>query len=101
MFITDQFFYRLSSIRKFLSDQKLLNLAIGVYLGTVLQKFLEDVISEIIYPLSQIILPERIYKHANIKFYNQNINIAKIIKSFISFVIAIIVCYYFVTMMKA
>ena len=90
----------MSAIRKFLSNRELLNLTIAVYLGTVLQKFLEDIISEIIYPLLQIILPESIYKNVDFKFYNTDINIGKIIKSTISFFVAVVVCYYFVIILK-
>ena len=91
---------RMTAIRKFLSATELLNLTVAVYLGTVLQKFLEDIIAEVIYPLLQIVLPESIYKNVDFKFYNTDINVGKIIKSTISFFVAVIVCYYFVAMIK-
>ena len=89
-----------SAIKTFLSAPELLNLTVAVYLGTVLQQFLEDIISEVIYPLLQIVLPETIYKNVDIKFYNTDINVGKIIKSTMSFFVAVIVCYYFVAMIK-
>ena len=83
-------------IRSFLNRGDLLNLTIAVYLGTVLQKFFEDIIANMIYPLTQFILPSSLYEDADIQFFKVSINIGKIIKSFISFIIAVIISYFFV-----
>ena len=67
-------------------------MSLAVYLGLVIQKFLESLVGDIVIPLISYPIPKK-FKKINIKILNLNIN--KFITLLISTMIAIIVTYNF------
>lgn len=82
----------LTSIDLFLKKKDLIYMALSVYIGLELQKFLESLIGDIIVPIFKAALPKEI-KGMNFDILDLNIN--DFITHFITALLAIVVTYLF------
>ena len=85
--------FSLKKVMHFLKKKDLIYMSLAVYLGLVIQKFLESLVGDIVIPLISYPIPKK-FKKINIKILNLNIN--KFITLLISTIIAIIVSYNFI-----
>ena len=93
----------LTNIRKKLRDvfthTELLQLSLAVYLGTVLQKLLESIVTNIFMPILDRLLPINILDE-KIQLIDVDINIGEIISNLISMIIALSLAYAIILVVK-
>jgi large-conductance mechanosensitive channel len=83
---------RLNTLINFLKHKDLIYMAIAVYLGLVLQNFLESLAGDIVIPLATAPLPEKI-KDINLNVLGMDVN--RFVVKLLSFFIAVFVSYLF------
>jgi len=83
---------RLDTLVNFLKQKDLIYMAIAVYLGLVLQNFLESLAGDIVIPLATAPLPENI-KDIDLNVFGMDVN--RFIVKLLSFFIAVFVSYLF------
>ena len=66
-------------------------ISLSVYLGFVMQQFLQSVVKNIFYPILRSFLPENNFKQ--FKINNQIVDLGDIIKNLINLTLALIICY--------
>ena len=93
----------LTNIRKKLravfTHTELLQLSLAVYLGTVLQKLLESIVTNIFMPILDRIVPVDILDK-KIQLIDVDINIGEIISNLISMIIALSLAYTVILLVK-
>lgn len=80
----------------FLLEKDLLPISLGIYLGTVLQKFLESIVSGLITPSLHLIIPDKFFhigedKNSILKKYN--FDIQGVINNTLSMILSLVVSY--------
>jgi large-conductance mechanosensitive channel len=92
----------LSNVKKelklLLLKDDFLVISLSVYLGFVLQNFLESLVKHLIFPLLTSILPVHL-KKTNFKINNVEIDFSDIMQNFINLVIGLILSYVIVRIM--
>lgn len=92
----------LSKVRKelklFLLKDDLLIISLSVYLGFVLQNFLESLVKHLIFPIINSVVPVNLEK-ASFKINNVHIELSEIIKNFINLLIGLILSYIIIRIM--
>jgi len=86
-----------SRFKKFLMWHELLPLSLAIYLGTVLQKFLESIVKNVIVPATTMVMPITASDAIDLSFLDKyGFNFKEAISQSFSFSIAVYVCYLFV-----
>ena len=92
----------LSNVKKelklLLLKDDFLVISLSVYLGFVLQNFLESLVKHLIYPLITSVLPMNL-KKANFKINNVDIELSDIMQNFINLIIGLILSYVIIRIM--
>ena len=85
------------SIQTFLLEKDLLPLSLAIYIGTVLQKFLEKLVNGLIMPSLKSLTPKPIQDIGNNKFLKDNgFDLKGVFNHTLSLIIAIIISYFLV-----
>jgi len=79
-----------SRIKWILNKTELIELAAAVYLGTVLQRYLESIVDGILMPILHKVLPIDILHK---KFMVMNINLSPVLTNSVSMIMALILVY--------
>ena len=77
-------------IRKILNKTELIELAAAVYLGTVMQRYLESIVDGIFMPLLHKVLPIDILHK---KFMVMDMNLSPVLTNSVSMILALILVY--------
>ena len=92
----------LSNVKKelklLLLKDDFLVISLSVYLGFVLQNFLESLVKHLIFPLINSFIPMNL-KKANFKINNVDIELSDIMQNFINLVIGLILSYVIIRIM--
>ena len=82
-------------VRKILNKTELIELAAAVYLGTVMQRYLESIVDGIFMPLLHKILPIDILHK---KFMVMDMNLSPVLTNSVSMLLALILVYIVLTL---
>jgi len=86
-----------NKLKKILMWHELLPLSLAIYLGTVLQKFLESFVKDITMPAILLLMPTKVRNNNYLQSFNEyGFNFTDAISHIFTLFIAIYVCYLFI-----